>query len=83
MGCCGKDLGPVRACEMPSEDDMARFGNECECDSDLFEDELVGVGYNGRSLDGTEKASGKPGTPVWAAVTAAVLLIAFVAVVAF
>lgn len=83
MGCCGKDLGPMKSCELPSEADMARFGEACECDSEYFEDELVGVGYNGRSLDGSDKTSAKPGTPVWAAVTAAVLLIAFVAVVAF
>ncbi len=80
-GCGPKSAKPVGDHEGPSQEDIIRFGNVTRtcpaCKKEVFDD--VDVCYHcGEAIEASRQAKG--GTPVWAMITAGVLLAGFVAI---
>lgn len=82
--CCGKDLGPLREHEEPSEEDIERFSGVTRtcpsCKKEVFDDAELCY-HCGEAIEGTSQ--GVSGFPPWVVVTAALTLAAFVAVILF
>ncbi|MGD9690974.1 MAG: zinc ribbon domain-containing protein [Phycisphaerales bacterium] len=80
-GTCGKDHGPLRDDEGPSEADIARFGDvtrSCPaCKKEIYDDAELCY-HCGAAIEGAARSSG--GMPSWVIITSGVILAAFVMV---
>jgi hypothetical protein len=81
VGCCGgRDLGPMRADEGPSEQDVEMFGGTtrvCKaCDTELHDD-IMTCWQCGH----TEASAGQRGLPTWAVVTSGLLVTGLVTLI--
>ncbi len=81
---CGKDHGPLRENEGPSQEDIQRFGDVTRtcpaCRKEVFDDAELCY-HCGNAIEGASQ--GSAGVPKWVIVTAGLLLTTFAIAMVF